>query len=118
MKTKEATAKRIYELSQRIKADKDETEELREGLAKRIKVGQAVEFDTPEGVHRMAMCACSETILEDNETILSVIGRRSFVSVAKVGVVALRDMVAPEEFKRCVKAITTKETLKLLKGRG
>ena len=123
-KTKNELARRIYELSERIKSDKDEMDELREALAAKMKPGQVIGFDTPEGPFRLKLCECQETVLEDNGKLFDTIGRSRFVRAAKIGVTALKESlkdIDPAEavtvLKVCTKAIVTKTTLKLLKGR-
>jgi hypothetical protein len=118
-------AERIYALSQRIKADKDEMDEVREALKAKMKLGQVVQFNTPEGPHRMKLSDCSETILKDNESIQSIIGTDLFVKVAKIGTAALQaglkeqcgSPLAENTMLNCIKAIVPKPTLKLLKGK-
>jgi hypothetical protein len=124
-KTKNELARRIYDLSERIKADKDEMDELRAGLAEKMKPGQVIGFDTPEGPCRLKLCECQETILEENEKIFDTIGKRRFMVAANVGCGGLKKSFEdlPAEgaelaLKACTKAIVTKTTLKLLKGRG
>lgn len=138
-KTKNDLAERIYKLSQRIKADKDELEELRGALEAKMKPGQAVVFGTPEGIYRLKLVDCSETILKTNEEIKNVVGSEIFEQAAKFGVKALKDAInanAPEghlreilearlrgkkweehTYESCVKAVLPKPTLKLLKGK-
>lgn len=122
-KTKNELARRIYDLSERIKSDKDEMDEMRTALAAKMKPGQAIGFDTPEGPFRLKLCECKETVLEDNGKIFDTIGKGRFLAAAKIGTTALKasleDIGATSDFvfKACVKAIVTKTTLKLLKGR-
>ena len=125
-KTKNELARRIYELSERIKSDKDEMDELREALAAKMKPGQVIGFDTPEGPYRFKLCECTETIPKDNEQIELIVGTELFVKHAKMGISSLKSAIAERAvepaheailLKSCIKAIVTKTTLKLLKGR-
>ncbi len=124
-KTKDVIAKRIYELSQRIKGDQDEMAELREALAAKMKPGQLVPFDTPEGPYQAKLCECSETILHGNAIIIAEIGLEMFTGAAKVSLTDLKAVlfgslpqeVANRSLTACTKATVTKTTLKILKGR-
>ncbi len=125
-KTKDVIAKRIYELSQRIKGDQDEMAELREALAAKMKPGQVVPFDTPEGPFRAKLCEGLETVLKDNGQIELVIGTDLFLKHAKMGISCLKEAIKERAvepaheamlLKECTKAIVTITTLKILKGR-
>jgi hypothetical protein len=117
-------AERIYALSQRIKADKDEMDEVREALKAKMKLGQVVQFNTPEGPHRIKLSDCPETILVENGAIFDTIGKRRFLQSAKIGVTALREAIKDIDggavdlvMNSLTKAIVPKPTLKLLKGK-
>jgi len=109
MKKKEA-AQRMYELQQAIKALQDEQAEIREELAGKMKPGEAIEGDG----YTVKLCPTKEIILHDNDLVYRLIGRETFIEVAKIGVQALRKAVSEKMFQAAVKAETEKLVLKVV----
>lgn len=124
MRGKADIARRIYDLSEQIKGMQDESKELREKLTAKMKPGQVINFDTPEGPFRIKLCESQETVLEDNQRLFDMVGHKVFVQAAKVGVTALREALfadfpvqGNDVFAACTKAVVKKSVLKLLRGR-
>jgi len=118
---KKDLAYRIYEIDQDLKGLEDEKRELREELLGKMKTGEVLVFDTPEGTYKAKACETNVKILRKNAEILEEIGLQGYLAASTVLCGKLETYLKAAgdvggTMARCIEAVETKTVLKILRG--
>lgn len=120
MKKKEL-AMRLQVIDQELKGLEDEKKELREELLGKMKPGEIIVFETPEGPYKAKACETNVKILRKNSEILDEIGLQGYLASSTVQCGKLETYLKGAGdpgtmLARCIMAVETKTVLKILKG--